>query len=225
MTIPDGMPTLKGGSHPDVRNGACVMEYIALLCGEPHTTLPSAVHPALVSWGWAINDLCPDDDLRAELLMPMVPRLMLTHRIPLECGPAITARMETAWRAASWRFDEASRQVRYLAAELVAVLDESDAKPDHNISDTSPALDPLESRSWDLCRAPHALTAADLQVLDGLDAEFDGQLLPVSPAPDVSFGDLAERIAYLRRVVRVASGAASASQPPDPFGGCIPVRR
>jgi hypothetical protein len=101
VSVPDGMPVLKADPQPDPRDGACVMQYISALHGERFSTLPSAVNDAIARWCWEINDTCRTDDLRADLLMPLVPRLMRTHRLPSERRMWIAARHEAA-RAQAW---------------------------------------------------------------------------------------------------------------------------
>jgi len=45
MTAPDFLPVLSHGSHTSPKEGACVMEYVSVLAGEPWTDRPACTHP------------------------------------------------------------------------------------------------------------------------------------------------------------------------------------
>ena len=154
MTIPDGMPLLKRGAQRDPRDGACVMQYISVLFGERFSAMPRAVDPHIATWSWHLNDACPSDALRADLLMPLIPRLMRTYRIPLERGEWIDAQFEAAKREArqaNWGcvgpWEAAAAGVRLLAGRLVEVLDalEPELLDDPELDPWTPPADPFES--------------------------------------------------------------------------------
>lgn len=56
---PDGMPVLSRGQHIDPHDGACVMETVSVLAGEPWSDRPRCTHPALAELARLVNDSCP----------------------------------------------------------------------------------------------------------------------------------------------------------------------
>ena len=56
---PDELPVLSAGGHADPREGACVMEYVAVLAGEPFGDHPNCVHPALAVLSRWVNEGAP----------------------------------------------------------------------------------------------------------------------------------------------------------------------
>jgi hypothetical protein len=71
MNTPDFIPVLAHGSHADPKQGACVMEMVAFLAGEPHTDQPKCVMPVLRNLGINVNDFVSDDNRnRIALLIP-----------------------------------------------------------------------------------------------------------------------------------------------------------
>lgn len=51
------MPVLARGNHRDPRDGACLMEYTAILTGERFTDHPPCTHPVLAELARQVNDL------------------------------------------------------------------------------------------------------------------------------------------------------------------------
>jgi hypothetical protein len=49
-------PLLGRGPHLQREDGACVMEYVAWLAGEPHSDRPECVHPLLAAVAQVVND-------------------------------------------------------------------------------------------------------------------------------------------------------------------------
>jgi len=88
--------TLSAGSHPSPDAGACVMEAVSFVAGEPwsdHPVCASAVIGAFLrSW----NDGLNNDD-RNRLLKPLVPRLVGTAGTPEQ-------EQTRAWMALDWLF-------------------------------------------------------------------------------------------------------------------------
>jgi len=64
---------LAKGAHACPSDGANVLELAAVLAGEPWSTCPESVHPALAAAAQAVNDLLDDDHRR--LLVPLAPWL------------------------------------------------------------------------------------------------------------------------------------------------------
>lgn len=73
---PDSLPTLAAGAHVPHDGEACVMEYVALLAGEPWTDSPKCTHPVLAEMARLANDFGPDD--RRYELVPLIGRLFGT---------------------------------------------------------------------------------------------------------------------------------------------------
>ena len=73
---PDYMPVLSAGAHDSPQEGACVMEYVSLLAGEPWSADPACTHPVLAAMARVVNDELPDKD--RHVLIPMINRLFGT---------------------------------------------------------------------------------------------------------------------------------------------------
>lgn len=67
--LPTGLPRLGRGSHRDPAGGACLMEAVALLAGEPQTDRPASVHPALAALARVVNDSVSDAARQALLIL------------------------------------------------------------------------------------------------------------------------------------------------------------
>lgn len=76
-SAPDAMPMLTRGRHVSAEEGACLMEYVSVLAGEPFSDNPKCVDPLLVRLSWAVND-CSVDPVRAKLA-EFAPRLIGTR--------------------------------------------------------------------------------------------------------------------------------------------------
>ena len=72
MFVPDGLPVLSGGSHDDPTKGACFMEYVSVLAGEPWSDSPKCVEHGLAVVMQNINDTATDDN--RHLLVPLLGR-------------------------------------------------------------------------------------------------------------------------------------------------------
>ena len=77
----DDVPPLTHGNHRDVSDGACVMEAVSFVAGEPWSAHPACACPVptilLVTW----NDNLPDAE-RDALLRPLIPLLVGTRSTP-----------------------------------------------------------------------------------------------------------------------------------------------
>jgi hypothetical protein len=74
--------SLQSGSHPSLTDGACALELVSYLAGEPWSDHPECVCPTLGVFfrGW--NDGLPSDAERDRLLKPFLPRLIGTRGTP-----------------------------------------------------------------------------------------------------------------------------------------------
>ena len=72
----DELPPLGCGSHELLKDGACVMEAVAYVAGEPWSDWPECVCPVIGALLRRWNDDLPSDSERDRLLRPLVPRLV-----------------------------------------------------------------------------------------------------------------------------------------------------
>jgi hypothetical protein len=88
------LPTLKHGKHDSIDHGACLLEAVSWVVGEPFSDHPQCVCPVLGAFGRSWNDSL-DDDKRNRLLQRFITRLV---------GTRSTAVVEErrAWMAADW---------------------------------------------------------------------------------------------------------------------------
>lgn len=59
-TAPELIPTLSRGSHDNPRQGACLMEYVSVLAGQPFSDRPSCTDPLLATIARVVNDRVSD---------------------------------------------------------------------------------------------------------------------------------------------------------------------
>ena len=86
---PDGMPVLSRGRHTGPEEGACLMEYVSVLAGEPFTDHPACVEPLLIRLAWGVNDASPPP-VRSSLVH-LAPRLAGTRNDSLLTAPTLLA--------------------------------------------------------------------------------------------------------------------------------------
>lgn len=77
MTAPDFLPVLSAGGHENPRHGACVMEYVSILAGEPFSDSPSCTYLPLANAAQRINDALADSERHR--LLPLIPKLIGTR--------------------------------------------------------------------------------------------------------------------------------------------------
>ncbi len=77
----DALGPLKAGAHPGPDAGACVMEALSYVAGEPWSDHPQCCCPVIAAFLRAWNDGLPDDE-RDALLRPLIPRLVGTRATP-----------------------------------------------------------------------------------------------------------------------------------------------
>lgn len=86
---PDGMPVLSRGRHSRAEEGACLMEYVSVIAGEPFSDHPQCVEPLLVRLAWAVNDSAPPSV--RETLVHFAPRLIGTRNDSPFIAPTLLA--------------------------------------------------------------------------------------------------------------------------------------
>ena len=74
--VPDYMPVLSAGAHSSPSEGACVMEYVSLLAGEPWSDTPACTYPPLAVGAQIVNDWLLDSERHR--LVPLIGRLFGT---------------------------------------------------------------------------------------------------------------------------------------------------
>ena len=65
---------LKKGAHKNIEDGACIMELVSYIAGEPWSDNPKCACPILTSFAIGINDSM-DDEWRQKL-KPIIPKLL-----------------------------------------------------------------------------------------------------------------------------------------------------
>lgn len=90
--IPAGLPVLGGGAHDDPTRGACFMEYVSLLAGEPWSDNPMCVEDGLALIMQNINDRATDQT--RHLLVPLLGRSIGLAPAPWPQGPSQWERVE-----------------------------------------------------------------------------------------------------------------------------------
>lgn len=87
LVPPDGMPVLSRGRHAAPEEGACLMEYVSVIAGEPFSDHPACVEPLLVRLAWAVNDSAPAS-VRASLVH-FAPRMIGTRNDNPRTAPTL----------------------------------------------------------------------------------------------------------------------------------------
>ena len=88
------LPPLSAGAHEHVDEGACFMEAVSYVAGEPWSDTPACACPVLGAFMRAWNDDLPEAD-RDRLLRPLVRRLVGSRSTP-----EVEARR--SWLAMDW---------------------------------------------------------------------------------------------------------------------------
>lgn len=127
MTAPEFMPVLKAGKHRYPFQGACVMEYVSILAGEPFDDRPNCTLWLLGEWARDVNDSLSDTERQA--LLPLIPRLIGTSRPDYneerDIGIALMSWANTYYPLGSTGFGW-DPSPRYTVEFLTAALDEYD---------------------------------------------------------------------------------------------------
>jgi hypothetical protein len=74
--------SILSGAHDSLEQGACSMELVAYLAGEPHSDHPQCTCPVLGNFVRSWNDSLRSDAQRDRLLKPFLPRLVGTRSTP-----------------------------------------------------------------------------------------------------------------------------------------------
>jgi hypothetical protein len=149
------LPPLTEGNHASIEEGACVMELVSWVAGEPWSDHPECVCPVIAAFLRAWNDGLPDGE-RDTLLRPLIPLVMNTR-----ATTAIERRR--ALMAADWLVREHTPAWLRLA-KLDAHADALAALPEITDMAQCPSLMPiLEAARTDAAAAWAAAWAAALR--------------------------------------------------------------
>jgi hypothetical protein len=74
--------SLDSGNHADLEHGACVMEAVAYVAGEPWSDAPQCACPVITAFMVSWNDALPSSAERDRLLKPLIPQLVGTRSTP-----------------------------------------------------------------------------------------------------------------------------------------------
>jgi hypothetical protein len=152
------IPPLSVGKHSSINEGACVMEAVAFVAGEPWSDHPQCACPVIGTFLRSWNDSLPDAE-RDTLLRPFITKLVGTRATPeielrrsLMCADWLIRTHTPAWlRLAKLEAQAASleslpeiiamAQVPSLRGPIEAVRKDADA-----------AWDAAEAAAWDAAR-------------------------------------------------------------------------
>ena len=79
FTLLEKLGPLKSGGHNGPSSGACVMEAVAYVAGEPWSDHPECVSPVIGAFLRSWNDSLPTDADRDRLLKPLIPLIINTR--------------------------------------------------------------------------------------------------------------------------------------------------
>ena len=117
-SMPDGLPVLEAGRHPDPAVGGCFMEYASLLAGERWSDHPRSTHPALAELARLINDASPRG--ARQQLAVLIPEVVgLAGRDP-RVAPALVLLCLDAMPASGRRRRACRIQRRWAAHRIAA---------------------------------------------------------------------------------------------------------
>ena len=125
---PDAVPVLSRGKHRRPRSGACFMELVSYIAGEPWSDHPECTHPALATLARDVNDYTSDEGRGR--LAPLIPSVIgLTSDDPI-------MEVRIALRAATAALPIAAEdRQRILAVGMLRCERELAAEPGASASD------------------------------------------------------------------------------------------
>ncbi|GAB3308215.1 hypothetical protein GCM10027451_17010 [Geodermatophilus aquaeductus] len=109
--VPDGLPRLQAGFHPDPEQGACLMEYVSVLAGTTFSDHPRCTDPTLAELARLVNDASTDEG--RPLLAAFAPALVATG--PLGDPSRTAAVVRATVRTAAAALDDPAGLDRHLA--------------------------------------------------------------------------------------------------------------
>lgn len=135
IEVPEFLPVLSAGSHAHPKKGACLMEYVSMIAGEPFSDNPICTDPVVAGCAIRVNDEYREGEYEARSrdLTPYIPRLVNT-RISLDTNSQEYAdiRREQAERALGvyirWEEGVASTSAELWRITQRALREEMDAR-------------------------------------------------------------------------------------------------
>jgi hypothetical protein len=79
LDVLEKLGPLKSGSHSGPDAGACILEAVSFVAGEPWSDHPQCVSPVIGAFLRNWNDNLPTDADRERLLKPLIPKIMNTR--------------------------------------------------------------------------------------------------------------------------------------------------
>ena len=103
LSLLDRFPSFASGAHSSPDEGACIMEAVSYIAGEPWSDHPACVCPAIAAFCRSWNDSLPTGE-RDAVLRPLVPLLIgtrgsaaLAHRRSLMAADWLVREHTPAW--------------------------------------------------------------------------------------------------------------------------------
>jgi hypothetical protein len=116
-----GLPLLGAGAHLVPEDGACLMEYTAVLAGEPFSDHPRCTHPLLATLARLVNDATTDEGRPA--LASLAPDLAAAPRTDAADAAALVLHVLLRTREATGRPRSLERHTRRALRRLRRVVD------------------------------------------------------------------------------------------------------
>jgi hypothetical protein len=123
-SAPDGLPQLSRGAHLSPEAGACFMEYVSVLAGEPWSDQPRCTHPVLAELARMVND--STSQAGRNRLVPFIPSVIgLTSEDPRTSALLVDRLVTEAERLGvhgpvlHWHQRRAQRRLRRLESQGV----------------------------------------------------------------------------------------------------------
>lgn len=121
--IPDHLPVLSSGTHLTPDDGACVMELVSVLAGEPFSDQPHCTDPTLATVARVVNDEM--SDRARQTLIPLAADLAeycgnphhLAPMIVMQCLEAATQHLPGTHRSLDRHYRRATRHATGNAGE------------------------------------------------------------------------------------------------------------
>jgi hypothetical protein len=150
-----------GGTHLSPEEGACLMEWVSVLAGEPWSDAPATTHPLLAHLGRLVNDAMTP--IGRQALIPLAPRLKGLNSI----DPAISAELAELTTGAalrvrpglrlSWMHAAARRHLRLVTGRAATGRREGAVtRLRRRIYHHGPAHRAVETAAMVLARTPEA---------------------------------------------------------------------
>jgi hypothetical protein len=189
--LPAGVPILDAGRHQRPEAGACLMEYVSVLAGEPWSDHPRCTQPLLAAVARSVNDQV-SSSARAELALVAPDLTEATYR-----GHVTSAVVFSAVVTAAARYVDVPKRTLHLRNRALA----RSANPTGRLRRwwrSATACDFMLAAEWALCALVEQVSrsAGDDALLDLLRSGLDG------------YGAAVHRITSAHLVAAPLAGAA-----------------